>query len=129
MTIHTHEIYDPGIDPELDTFVNDLCDDALKEARSEKEENPRDKTGRKIEVGDTLKIFHFTGSRRKKHYVYQYVIGKEKKPSWKRAMLKVSKLTPENEYYYIALDGSKRTGIEIVQGFAGKQSFQDRLHD
>ena len=97
--------------------------------RTEKEENPRDKTGRRIEVGDTLKIFHFVGRRRKKHYVYRYVIEKEKRPSWKRAMLKVSKLTPENEYYYIVMDGSKLPDIEIVQGFAGNQSFEDRQCD
>lgn len=32
-----------------------------------------DKNRRPIRVGDVLKVFHFTGARRKKHYMYKQV--------------------------------------------------------
>ena len=31
----------------------------------------KDKYGRTIEHGDLLKVFHFTGARRKKYYMYK----------------------------------------------------------
>ncbi len=31
----------------------------------------RDKNGRTIEPGDVLKVFHFIGSRNKRHYMYK----------------------------------------------------------
>lgn len=34
-----------------------------------------DKHGREIKIGDVLKVYHFTGSRRKKHYMYKQVVG------------------------------------------------------
>lgn len=33
-----------------------------------------DKNGKQILVGDLLKVFHFIGSRRKKHYMYQVAV-------------------------------------------------------
>ena len=32
-----------------------------------------DKTGKQIREFDVLKVFHFTGSRLKKHYMYKWV--------------------------------------------------------
>lgn len=34
----------------------------------------RDKMGRNIEPGDVLKVFHFTGARRKRHFMYQQAL-------------------------------------------------------
>ena len=31
----------------------------------------RDKVGREIEPGDILRVFHFTGARGKRHYMYK----------------------------------------------------------
>lgn len=36
-----------------------------------------DKCGREIEVGDLLKMFHFTGQRQKKYYMYKLVYKNE----------------------------------------------------
>lgn len=33
-----------------------------------------DEHGREIHVGDVLKVFHFIGSRRKRHYMYKQAI-------------------------------------------------------
>lgn len=33
-----------------------------------------DKKGRLVEVGDVLKVYHFTGGRRKKYYMYKLVM-------------------------------------------------------
>lgn len=34
-----------------------------------------DKNRRPIMVGDVLKVFHFVGARRKRHYMYKQVVG------------------------------------------------------
>jgi hypothetical protein len=34
-----------------------------------------DKHRREIKVGDVLKVYHFTGARRKRYYMYKQVIG------------------------------------------------------
>ena len=34
-----------------------------------------DKNRRPIRVGDVLKVFHFTGARRKRHFMYKQVTG------------------------------------------------------
>lgn len=34
----------------------------------------RDKTGRNIEPGDVLKVFHFIGARGKRHHMYQQAL-------------------------------------------------------
>jgi len=33
-----------------------------------------DKNRRPLRVGDVLKVFHFTGARRKKHYMYKQIV-------------------------------------------------------
>lgn len=40
---------------------------------------PKDKNGIIIEEFDVLKVFHFIGARRKKHYMYKVVIKWEDK--------------------------------------------------
>lgn len=34
----------------------------------------RDAKGREIEAGDVLKVFHFTGARRKRHFMYKQAV-------------------------------------------------------
>lgn len=38
----------------------------------------KDKDGRRIEPGDVLKVFHFVGARRKRHYMYKQALRYEK---------------------------------------------------
>lgn len=37
-----------------------------------------DKDGRRIEPGDVLKVFHFVGARRKRHYMYKQALRYER---------------------------------------------------
>lgn len=39
----------------------------------------RDKTGRPIHEGDVIKLFHFFGARRKKHFMYKHVTVKNER--------------------------------------------------
>jgi len=77
-----------------------------------------DKTGTPIKVGDVLKVFHFVGARRKRHYMYKHVLsavhlGKENPKPY----LKISHLSlDESEYYHERLDGRFLQDYEIVQG-------------
>lgn len=34
----------------------------------------RDKHGVEIKPGDLVKVYHFTGARRKKHYMYKWIL-------------------------------------------------------
>ena len=34
----------------------------------------RDKAGRHIHPGDVLKVFHFVGARRRRHYMYEQAL-------------------------------------------------------
>lgn len=38
----------------------------------------RDRTGRQIEPGDMMKVFHFVGRNRKRHYLYQQALHYER---------------------------------------------------
>lgn len=37
-------------------------------------EEIRDKKGTSIKVGSVIKVFHFVGARRKKHYMYKVIM-------------------------------------------------------
>lgn len=80
----------------------------------------RDKNGREIKVGDVLKVYHFTGARRKRHYMYKQVIcerplgglgGSEKTPYFV-----VSHLDLSDETYYLGKHEGLQNGYEIIQG-------------
>ena len=68
-----------------------------------------DKNDREIKLGDTLKVFHFIGARRKRHYMYKQVACDTPKS------FRVSHLNLDNDFYHIAKDNKKHPGIEIVQ--------------
>ncbi len=72
---------------------------------------PTDKNDREIMVGDTLKLFHFIGARRKKHYMYKYVF------AIYDGRLRLKHLNVKDEVYTLAMDGKKLNDYEIVQGF------------
>ncbi len=91
---------------------------------------PKDVKGREIQPGDTLKIFHFTGARRKKYYMYKYVEAIEKKEGWGESMLRISHLEQNTDPYYMAMDGKRHGDIEIVQGYdKNGASFEDRREE
>ena len=86
---------------------------------------PRDMTGREIFVGDTLKIFHFIGVRKKKHYMYKYV--SEIVVLGEKEFYRILHLTPSGDYFHMKIDGVLHDGIEIVQGFCENGlSFENR---
>lgn len=82
-----------------------------------------DKNGIQILPGDTLKIFHFTGARKKRHYMYkfvEYVDG---------TRLVVNHLEQGMGERYTILNSGHYPEIEVVQGYAGVRpglDFSDR---
>ncbi len=85
----------------------------------------RDKHGREILPGDVLKVYHFTGAlRRKKHYMYKYVLdyemlGYERKGSHEDKYLKISHLSRNklgSDYYHVGAGLGVQKNYEIVQG-------------
>lgn len=84
-----------------------------------------DKTGREIIIGDVLKVFHFTGSRRKKHFMYKQVVGRYLTKDSKTPYLKLSHLDTSGDWYSEREDGRKVEGMEIVQG--AFDSHEDRV--
>jgi len=88
-----------------------------------------DKTGREIMPGDTLKIFSFTGPRRKKYYTYKFVMGRFSYPCSKYEFLEISHLSRRgiDLCYYERCDDRHLEHVEIVQGYAGVPDGKDFL--
>jgi len=81
----------------------------------------RDIYGREIMVGDLLKIFHYIGVRRQKHYMYKYVLSVDTK------RITLLHLNVAGDYCNMLNDGEKHYDIEIVQGYgADGVCFSDR---
>lgn len=86
-----------------------------------------DKTGREIMAGDILKVFHFVGARRKRHYMYKQALKIEQ--LGKADFMKIGHLNlyDRDDGYHELLDGRILRDYEIVQGFGGDGvSFEDR---
>lgn len=47
----------------------------------------RDKHGREIVRGDIVKVYHFTGARRKRYYMYKQALGVRAWPDGHRRMM------------------------------------------
>jgi hypothetical protein len=87
----------------------------------------RDERGREIEPGDVLKVFHFTGARRKRHYMYKQAVGyvtlSKKVDQSPPQYLKISHLNRADgeeweigkNFYLEAADGRTLAGYEIMQ--------------
>lgn len=86
-----------------------------------------DKNGREILIGDVLKVFHFIGSRRKRHYMYKHVVGMDRLGKSNRPHLRINHLNLSDNTNYEPMDGRHLTDYEIVQGYGedGKP-FDDR---
>jgi hypothetical protein len=75
-------------------------------------ESVYDKNGVPIAIGDTIKIFHYIGARRKKHYMYKFVLG------IKGDRFKLSHLSKNIEdYFTLKIDNRILSDFEVVQGF------------
>lgn len=89
-----------------------------------------DKKGREIRIGDTLKVFHFTGARKKKYYMYKYVQGVREYETHSLLVINhLSKKFDLKDTYHLLIDNKINLDIEIVQGFNNKNeelSFEDR---
>jgi hypothetical protein len=86
-----------------------------------------DKTGREIKINDVLKVFHFIGKRRKKHYMYKQIVGVVEYGTTKQRYFKVDHLTGSKECYNLKIDNTRLNNYEIVQGFGeGFNCFEDR---
>lgn len=79
--------------------------------------NLYDQSGIPIERGDVLKIYHFTGARRKRHYMYKQALGVfmmgEPRPI---PFMKFSHLNMNDaEYYWERCNGEVLPQYEIIQ--------------
>ena len=78
----------------------------------------KDKHGRAFMIGDILKVFHFTGARRKQYFMYKQIVGFRKLGgSPKVDYFDVSHLDLSNsENYYIGKHEGILREYEIIQG-------------
>jgi len=87
-----------------------------------------DKHGREIKVGDVLKVFHFVGARRKRHYMYKHVVGTRPANDGGEFLvishLNLKPLDGRDAGYWIFQKGQVERDTEIVQS-AGDY-FEDR---
>lgn len=91
-----------------------------------------DKHGIPIERGDVLKVFHFTGARRKRHYMYKQAIGicllgtPTSIPFMKISHLSLAntEFHADAEYYWERADGDSLPNYEIVQSL--DTNFEER---
>lgn len=76
-----------------------------------------DKNGIPILKGDVLKVFHFIGARREKHFMYKQVLGFKEFGKNKSKYMELSHLDLESNSYFELIDGRILKDYEIVQGF------------
>lgn len=73
-----------------------------------------DERGVQIAVGDVIKVFHFVGARRKRHYMYKQVMG-YKMLGKGTPFVVVSHLNMTDEYFLEQMNGRAMAGWQIVQ--------------
>ncbi len=83
-----------------------------------------DKNGREIMLGDVLKVYHFTGARNKRHYMYKQVTGERRWESGFTCWFFSHLSMKPDDGYYTAKDGSILRDTEIVQSIDA--AFEDR---
>lgn len=81
--------------------------------------NLRDKRGIPIAKGDVLRVFHFVGARRRRHYMFKQCLGEvHLGKDATQPHLKMSHLDLTGEYYTEFADGRCLPDYEIVQSIA-----------
>lgn len=78
-----------------------------------------DKNGIPFAAGDVVKVFHFVGARRKRHYMYKHITGSRTWPSgfscWVFSHLNLKPAEGPDGGFYVAKDGRHYPDYEIVQ--------------
>jgi len=83
-----------------------------------------DKNYRPLKVGDVLKVFHFTGARRKKYFMYKQIIGveylggsggRQKVPYFAVSHLNLKPHSDSDGGYWLGLDEGILMDYEVVQ--------------
>lgn len=85
----------------------------------------RDKYGREIVIGDIVKVYHFTGARRKRYYMYKQALGVKTWASGLGRMM-FSHLDFDAEPHYYE-DLKKLHHYEIVQSIKCDHEDRDRV--
>ena len=77
------------------------------------EKQYHDKRGRRISVGAVLKVYHFTGARRKRYFMYKVAVLKE----GKMLAMDVTELVTKGfaEAHTCRLEALPLNGTEVVQ--------------
>ena len=77
-----------------------------------------DRNGYQIRPGDILKVFHFTGPRHKRYYMYKRVDSVIDNGPDKPKFLRVMHLDSDpDSYYWEQCKGNQLQCVEIVQGY------------
>jgi hypothetical protein len=75
-----------------------------------------DKNGKEIKCGDIVKVFHFIGARRKRHYMYKQALGIEHfNPDKSAPYMRFSHLDLSESSYVEPADGRTLKDYEVVQ--------------
>lgn len=86
----------------------------------------RDKHGREIMTGDIVKVFHFTGARRKRFFMYKQAMGVKLWPSGYTAMVFSHLNFGVDDDYYEEV-GRTLKDYEIVQSIKCDHEERDRV--
>jgi len=83
-----------------------------------REDLPLDKNYRPIMIGDILKVFHFIGARRKKHFMYKQVVRIETLANAEFYRIKHLQ-NPENkdDGYWMEIKKELHQNVEIIQSY------------
>jgi len=86
-----------------------------------------DKNGVPIEAGDIVRVFHFVGARRKRHYMYKQAMAYERRlcGGLRLKLSHLNRITDEpwevgKNYYTEHVDGRLLLGYEVVQSMDAK---------
>lgn len=76
-----------------------------------------DKNGRDMEVGDVVKIYHFTGRNRRRHFMYKQIIERVSRSDRTLEHFVISHLTQDPETYALLIKGQYEPDYEVVQSW------------
>ncbi|MER9768905.1 hypothetical protein NKJ09_22905 [Mesorhizobium sp. M0189] len=106
----------------------------MVETKTEATATLYDERGIPIEYGDVIKVYHFTGARRKRHYMYKQCLGFKMigkgydVPYMKFGHLNLATGADERNAYYLECpDGRIMRDYEIVQSIKCDHEERPRL--